>query len=143
MAAAKDGDTVKIHYTGKLTDQTKFDSSEGRDPLEFTIGSGMVIPGFDNAVTGMEVGEKKTVTIPCDEAYGQKDDRAILKMEKSQLPEGMEVTVGDQLQMSSPEGMPIPVVVTAVEEESFTIDANHHLAGEDLIFDLELVEILA
>ena len=141
MSQVQDGDSVKIHYTGKLTDGEQFDTSQGGDPLAFTIGSGMVIPGFDTAVMGMRIGDKKTVTIPAAEAYGEIQEGNVVPFGKDQLPEGMEVSVGDQLQMESPEGQPIPVKVVAVDETTITLDANHELAGKDLVFDLELVSI--
>jgi len=137
--AAAEGDTVHIHYTGRLDDGTVFDSSEGREPLEFTLGSGQVIPGFDDAVTGMEVGDTKTVTIPADRAYGAKRDELILDFPRAELPEGIDPQVGHQLQMSTPDGQVFQVEVVGTSEEGIVLDANHPLAGKDLTFDIELV----
>jgi FKBP-type peptidyl-prolyl cis-trans isomerase 2 len=143
MSKVKSGDKIKVHYKGTLTKEGEvFDSSEGRDPLEFTVGSGMVIPGFDNGVLDMEVGEKKTVNIPCAEAYGEKNEQNIVPVDRAQLPPEMkEVEVGMMLQMVTPEGQPIPVTIVEVAEEKIKVDANHQLAGKDLTFDLELVSI--
>ena len=141
MAQVKKGDTVKVHYHGKLTDGTTFDSSEGRDPLEFEVGSGMVIPGFDNGVTGMSVGEKKTVVIPAEEAYGPKQEDMIMEFPKERFPEDLVPEAGMQLNMSNGSGQNFPVVIVEVKDEIVVLDANHPLAGEDLTFDLELVEI--
>ncbi len=137
----KKGDKIKVHYKGTLTDGTVFDSSEGREPLEFTAGSGMVIPGFDEGVMGMEVGDKKRIEIPVDQAYGQSVPENIIKFPKSNVPEDMELEVGMQIHLNSQNGQPIPVVVTEVEEDSVTLDGNHPLAGKDLVFDLELVSV--
>ncbi len=141
MTAAKSGDTVRIHYTGTLSDGSVFDSSEGRDPLEFTLGSGQVIPGFDNGVTGMEVGEKKTIEIPSDEAYGPVHEEARQDVPRAQIPDEIPLEVGIQLQMQSPTGQVVPVTVVAITDEAVTLDANHPLAGKDLTFSLELVSI--
>lgn len=141
MQQAKSGDTVKVHYSGRLTDGTTFDSSEGRDPLEFKVGNGDVIKGFDDGVTGMSIGEKKTVHIPADEAYGQKDDNRIVEFPKANFPPDMEPEVGMQLNMTNGSGQVIPVVIVEVGEEAVLLDANHPLAGQDLIFDIELVGI--
>ncbi len=142
MQTVKNGDTIRVHYHGRLTNGTTFDSSEGRAPLEFTVGSGMVIKGFDNGVLEMQVGDKKTINIPVDQAYGQKSPEFIIDFPKDNIPEGLNPEVGMQLQMSGPEGQVIPVRVVAVSDATITLDGNHPLAGEDLIFDLELVEIL-
>lgn len=139
MSAAAHGDTVHIHYTGRLEDGTVFDSSEGREPLAFVLGSGQVIPGFDTAVTGMEVGDSKTVTIAADEAYGPKRDEMILQFPRTELPEGLDPQIGQHLQMSTPDGQAFQVEVVAATDESLTLDANHRLAGKDLTFDIELV----
>ena len=136
-----DGKTVRIHYTGTLNDGTQFDSSAGRDPLEFETGAGHVIPGFDSAVRDMEVGSKKTVTIPAAEAYGEAREEMIGELPKDRFPAEMQLTVGMQLQMMSPQG-PLPVLVREIKEESVVLDANHPLAGQDLTFALELVEIV-
>lgn len=141
MAEAKNGDTVSIHYTGRLEDGTVFDTSENRDPLEFTLGEGNVIPGFEKAVQGMEAGESKTATIPSDEAYGQRRDDLVLSVAKEQLPEDLEPEVGQRLQMQAGDGQTFQVVISEVEEESVEVDANHPLAGEDLTFEIELVDI--
>lgn len=141
MQQAKSGDVVKVHYNGRLTDGTTFDSSEGRDPLEFTVGNGDVIKGFDDGVTGMAVGDKKTVHIPAEEAYGQKDDSRIVEFPKANFPPDLKPEVGMQLNMTTGEGQVIPVTIVEVAEESVVLDANHPLAGEDLIFDIEMVDI--
>ncbi len=141
MTAAKSGDKVRIHYTGTLADGSVFDSSEGREPLEFTLGSGQVIPGFDTGVSGMTVGEKKTIEIPCDDAYGPLQDGARQDVPRAQIPAEIPLEVGIQLQMQSPEGQVIPVTVVEITDETVTLDANHPLAGKDLTFALELVSI--
>ncbi len=140
--AASIGDTVRIHYTGTLTDGTTFDSSEGREPLEFTLGSGQVIPGFDAGVTGMEPGESKTVTIPAADAYGPRRPEMMLEVGPDQFPEGMNPEVGQQLQMSQPDGQAVVVTVAEVSDDGVMLDANHPLAGEDLTFALTLDEIV-
>jgi len=142
MTQAKSGDTVRIHYTGTLDDGTEFDSSAGRDPLEFALGGGQVIPGFDSAVDGMTVGESKSVTIPEDQAYGARHDQLVQQVPRTALPEEIEVAVGMQLQSSSPEGQVMNLVVTEVEAETITVDGNHPLAGQALTFAIELVEIV-
>lgn len=139
--AAKKGDTVKVHYTGKLTDGTVFDSSRQRDPISFTLGEGQIIPGFEKAVEGLEPGQTTSVTIPADDAYGQRDEEAIAEVPRTQLPEGLNPEVGQQLQVQKPDGQPVPVRVTEVTEDKIKIDTNHPLAGKDLAFELELVEI--
>jgi peptidylprolyl isomerase len=141
MQQVKSGDTVRVHYHGRLTDGTTFDSSEGREPLEFEVGSGMVIAGFDNGVTGMVVGDKKTVQIPAEQAYGGKNPDMVVEFPKSQFPEDMKPEVGMQLNMTNGGGQVIPVKIVDVKEETVMLDANHPLAGEDLTFDIELVEI--
>ncbi|QFT62367.1 FKBP-type peptidyl-prolyl cis-trans isomerase SlyD [Roseivivax sp. THAF30] len=143
MTEVKTGDTVQIHYTGTLTDGSTFDSSEGRDPLEFTVGSGQIIPGLDKAMTGMSVGEKKTVAIPADEAYGQRQDEALQAVPREQIPADIPLDIGTQLQVQTPNGQVMPVTVAEVSEEQVTLDANHPLAGKDLNFDIELVDIKA
>lgn len=137
----EDGKTVRIHYTGTLNDGSQFDSSAGRDPLEFETGAGRVIPGFDAAVRDMSVGDKKTVTIPCQEAYGEVRKEMIGEIPNDRFPKDLEVQVGMPLQMQGPQG-PMPVVVKEVNQSSVTIDANHPLAGKDLTFELELIEVL-
>jgi len=141
MAEAKSGDTVRVHYTGTLGGGRVFDSSQGRDPLEFTLGAGQVIPGFDEAVTGMEPGQEKSVTIPVDEAYGQRRPELVGTVPRQQFPPEIEPAVGQQLQMSQG-GQVFVVTVTGVTDGEVTLDANHPLAGEDLTFQLELVEIV-
>jgi peptidylprolyl isomerase len=141
MSQAKSGDTVKIHYTGTLDDGTQFDSSAGRDPLEFTLGSGQVIPGFDQAVEGMAVGEKKSVNIAAEDAYGPRHDQMVQEVPKSALPDDLEPEVGMALQAQNPDGRRLDLTVTAVGEDSITVDGNHPLAGKALNFDIELVQI--
>lgn len=138
---AKANDTVKVHYKGTLTNGEVFDSSEGKEPLEFTLGSGQLIPGFENGVIGMQVEESKTVNIPSDEAYGAPKDELIQEVPKAQLPPEIQPEVGLRLMSQSPDGQQIPLVVTEVKEETITVDANHPLAGKDLIFDITLVSI--
>ncbi len=141
MSHAKSGDTVKIHYTGTLDDGTEFDSSAGRDPLEFEVGSGQVIPGFDKAVEGMSVGDSKSVRIEADDAYGRRHDQLVQEVERSVLPDELDPKEGMALQSSSPDGQVTQFMVTAVSADTITVDANHPLAGEALSFDIELVEI--
>lgn len=143
MSTAKAGDTVLIHYTGTLADGTTFDSSSGRDPLEFTVGSGQIIPGLDKAIPGMAVGDQKKVEIVCDEAYGQRDPNAMQSVPRDAIPDTIPLEVGLQLQMSSPQGQVIPVTVAEISDSEVLLDANHALAGKDLIFDVEMVEIRA
>ncbi len=140
-AQAKNGNTVQVDYTGKLADGTVFDTSVGREPLEFTLGAGQVIPGFEKAVLGMKVGEKKTVTIPANEAYGPRSDDLILEIGREKLPSGLTPKVGQQLQMTRPDGGTIIATITNVSDNTVTIDANHPLAGKDLTFEIELVKI--
>jgi peptidylprolyl isomerase len=142
MAQVKSGDKVKVHYHGKLTSGETFDSSAGREPLEFEVGSGMVIKGFDEGVTGMEVGEKKTINIPYDEAYGPRNPEMVIDMPKDRFPAEMELEAGMPLMMSDGQGQQFQVTVTEIMETSVMLDANHPLAGKDLVFDLELVEIV-
>lgn len=141
MATAKQGDTVQIHYTGKLDDGTVFDSSEGRDPLTITLGEGQVIPGFERAVTGMQEGEQKETRLEVEEAYGEPRDDLRLDVPREQLPDDLEVDVGTPLQLNQPDGTPVPVTVASLNEETVTLDANHPLAGQPLTFDLTLVDI--
>jgi peptidylprolyl isomerase len=143
MTQVKAGDTVAIHYTGTLADGETFDSSEGREPLEFTVGSGQIIPGLDNAIPGMAVGEKKSVAVPCADAYGETDPNAKQAVPRDQVPPEIPLEIGMQLQMQSPDGQAIPVTVAELSEEEVTLDANHPLAGKDLNFDIEVVEIKA
>ncbi len=141
MATAKQGDTVHIHYTGTLDDGSVFDSSEGRDPLTITLGSGQVIPGFENAALGMEVGETKKARLDVDDAYGERRDDLLLDVPREQLPDDLEVDIGTPLQLQQEDGSAVPVTVTALTEESITLDANHPLAGQPLTFELTLVAI--
>lgn len=141
MTQAKAGDTVAIHYTGTLADSSQFDSSEGRDPLRFTLGSGQIIAGLDAAITGMSQGEKKSVTIAAAEAYGDHRPEAVQAVPRAQIPAEIPLEVGGGLQVQTPDGQTIPVTVTSVTDEEVTLDANHPLAGKDLTFAVELVEI--
>ena len=141
MTAAKNGDSVKIHYTVTLEDGTTFDSSAGRDPLEFTLGSGQVIVGFDEAVTGMKTGDTKNVTIAADKAYGQRNEEMVITAPRDQVPKDINPEVGQQLQMAGPDNQPIVVLITEVTDEHILLDANPPLAGKDLVFDIELVAI--
>ncbi len=141
MGQAKSGDQVRVHYTGKLKDGTVFDSSEGREPLEFTLGEGQVIPGFESAVEGMNTGETKTTQIPSEEAYGPHYQEMVLVVPRNQFPPDVDPKIGDQLQLRQPNGQSFVVNVTDVTPEAVTLDANHPLAGKDLTFDIELVEI--
>ena len=135
------GDYIKVHYTGTLDDGSVFDSSEGREPLEFTAGAGQMITGFDAAVIGMKVGEVKTVTIPAEDAYGPYDDNLLLVFSKDELPEGLDPKIGDQIPLSGSDGRVMNAPVVDVTETAITVDANHRLAGKDLTFEIELVEI--
>ena len=141
MTQAKQGDTVKIHYTGRLQDGSVFDSSSGREPLQFTIGSGQVIPGFEDAVSGMQKGENKTVEIPCAKAYGERNPSMVMQVDRKHVPPEIDPEVGQRLQMGSPSGELIVVEIVEINDEDITLDANPPLAGEDLTFDIELVEI--
>ena len=142
MTKAKHGDTVKLHYTGKLEDGTVFDSSVGREPLEFKIGGNQVIKGFEKAVIDMKPDESKTVTIPPDEAYGPHREEMIADVPRQQFPPSVQPEVGQHFELKQENGEPIVVTVTQVSESEVTIDANHPLAGKDLIFDIQLVEIV-
>lgn len=141
MAKVQAGDNVSVHYHGRLTDGTTFDSSEGRDPLTFTVGQGQVIPGFDNAMIDMEIGDKKTVEIPVDQAYGPAHPENIVEFPKTEFPAEMQLEIGMQLQLQNNEGHVIPVAIKEIKEETVILDANFPLAGKDLIFDIELVSI--
>lgn len=142
MAQAKRGDTVRINYTGRFTDGTTFDSSDGREPLQFILGAGQVITGLDSHLEGMEVGSKDTVTIPADAAYGPRREEAVQTVERSTLPQDLDISIGSQLQARTPEGRVIPLTVVAADDSVVKLDANHPLAGKDLVFDVELVEIV-
>ncbi|MDN3670180.1 FKBP-type peptidyl-prolyl cis-trans isomerase [Echinicola jeungdonensis] len=141
MSVAAKGNTVKVHYTGKLKDGTVFDSSLNREPLQFTLGEGNMIQGFDSAVQGMTVGEDKNITIPCDEAYGQKREEMMIDVPMDKVPADIKPEVGMDLSIQNQEGQPVPVKVVDVDEEKITLDANHPLAGEDLVFEIKLVEV--
>ncbi|HEY5974822.1 MAG TPA: peptidylprolyl isomerase [Geobacteraceae bacterium] len=149
MAQVKQGDKVKVDYTGRLEDGTVFDSSECQDdgcdcssgPLEFTVGEGQVIPGFESAVLGMSPGEEKTVTIPVAEAYGEHQEELVAVVKRSELPPGLDPAVGEQLELTQEDGNSFPVLVTEADETSITLDANHPLAGRQLVFDIKLMEI--
>ena len=140
---AAPGDTVRVHYTGTFADGTQFDSSVGRDPIQLTLGAGMVIPGFENALVGMAEGDTKSVTLEPMDAYGPHDARLVQKVERDRIPSEIDVQVGTGLQTSDDNGNTINLMVIGVEDEAVTVDANHPLAGRDLRFDLELVEVVA
>lgn len=142
MATATAGDTVRVHYTGKLTDDTVFDTSEGRDPIEFTVGAGEVIPGFDEAVVGMEPGQEKSIEIPADDAYGERREELVVSLDRSTLPDDLDPELGQELQMRDQTGNSFAVRVTDIGDEELTVDANHPLAGQQLSFDIQLVEIV-
>ncbi len=142
MTDAKQGDTVRIHYTGTHTDGSTFDSSEGRDPLEFTLGSGQIIPGLDKAIPGMTVGETKVVEVPAEEAYGHHNPEGVQSVPRAQVPDHIPLDPGTKLQIQTSDGRAVPVTVTEVTDETVVLDANHPLAGRDLTFEIELVEIV-
>jgi len=141
MSKAKNGDQVKVHYTGRLTTGEQFDSSKGREPLAFTVGAGQMIKGFDKAIPGMEVGDKKTITIAPEEAYGPVNEEAIIEFPKSNIPDSLKIEPGMQLQLQSASGQPVPVVVKEIKDDTVILDANHQLAGKELVFDIELMDI--
>ncbi|MDP1809239.1 MAG: peptidylprolyl isomerase [Actinomycetota bacterium] len=141
MTPAKQGDTVQTHYIGKLDDGTVFHSSEGNEPLEFIIGTGQVIPGYEQGVVGMDLGESKTITIPVNEAYGPRRDDMILVLGREEFPPEMDPKVGEKLEMHQPDGAVALVTVLKTSPESVTIDANHPLAGHALVFDVKLVGV--
>ena len=142
MEKVKEGDVVKVHYTGKLTNGEQFDSSEGREPLEFTVGAGQMIKGFDDAMPGMSVGEKKTINILPGDAYGEKDEQAMIEFPKANIPADMKLEPGMQLQLRNENGQPFPVAVAEIKDDVVVLDANHMLAGKELVFDIELMEIV-
>jgi len=142
MQEVKNGDKVKVHYTGKLTSGDQFDSSAGREPLEFTVGAGQMIKGFDAALPGMKVGDKKTINIAAADAYGEKNDEAIIDFPRENVPADMKLEPGMKLTLSNQQGQPVPVVVKEVMDDVIKLDANHFLAGEELVFDIELMEIV-
>ncbi|MFY9705142.1 MAG: peptidylprolyl isomerase [Desulfobacterales bacterium] len=141
MSTAKTGDTVKVHYTGRLDDDTVFDTSRGKTPLQFTIGEGNLIKGFEKGLIGMEVGEKKNLVIPPEEAYGQNDKKLTTKVSRSHLPDSVQPAIGMQLQVKQKDGSIFVVWITGMDEETVTLDANHPLAGKTLNFDVELTDI--
>lgn len=141
MQKVKEGDQVKVHYTGKLTSGDAFDSSVGREPLAFTVGAGQMIKGFDAAMPGMIAGEKKTINIPAADAYGERTEEAIIQFPRENVPADMVLEPGMTLTLSNQMGQPVPVIVVEIKEEIIVLDANHFLAGKELIFDIELVEI--
>ncbi|MDX1577967.1 MAG: peptidylprolyl isomerase [Gemmatimonadota bacterium] len=142
MAEVKEGDKVRVHYTGWLEDESRFDSSEGRDPLEFVVGQGEVLPDFESAVIGMSPGDEVETRIPAAKAYGEVREDLVLRVDRSDLPEDLDPEVGQRLDMRTQDGNRFAVTVTEQDRESITLDANHPLAGEDLRFEIELVEIV-
>jgi peptidylprolyl isomerase len=142
MKQVKEGDVVKVHYTGKLINGEQFDSSVGREPLEFTVGAGQMIKGFDAAMPGMNLGDKKTINIAPEDAYGARSEEAIIEFPRANVPADMKLEPGMQLTLSNQAGQPVPVVVVAVKDDVIVLDANHFLAGQELVFDIELVEIV-
>lgn len=141
MGQVKEGDAVSVHYTGKLPDGTVFDSSREREPLQVKVGAGEVIPGFEQGLVGMEVGDNKTVTLTPDEAYGYRREDLIVDVDANQFPENIKPRIGQRLQVRQPDGSLVNVQITGIEDGTVTLDANHPLAGETLIFDIELVAI--
>ncbi|RWO01200.1 peptidylprolyl isomerase [Mesorhizobium sp.] len=141
MTQAKNGDTVRINYTGRLADGTQFDSS-GSEPLQFKLGEGQVIPGLETYFEGMEVGAKSTVTVPADAAYGPHRPEAVMTVDRARVPDNINIDIGTRLQARTPEGRPMQVTVVGVDDASVKLDGNHPLAGKDLVFDVELVEIV-
>jgi peptidylprolyl isomerase len=141
LSRVKKGDTVKVHYTGTLDNGEIFDTSKEREPLEFTLGQGQLIPGFEKAVIGLSVGDSTQVEIPSTEAYGEERGDLIINVPKDQLPDEVTPEIGMQLQVNQPDGQPIPVRITEISESELTLNANHPLAGEDLKFEIELVAI--
>jgi peptidylprolyl isomerase len=142
MATVKQGDTVKVHYAGKLDDGTLFDTSAGREPLQFTVGGGQVIPGFDNAMLEMAIGDKKEVVIAVEEAYGPHSDELVTAVPRERFPADLELEIGQQLQVGLENGQQAIVMVVDITDEAVTLDANHPLAGQELTFEIELVEIV-
>ena len=142
MAQAQNGDTVTVHYTGRLEDGTVFDSSVNRDPLQFTLGEGLLIPGFEQAVLGMNPGDSKTVEVSADQAYGPHQEEMVVEIDRQEFPPHFQPEVGQQLQIPQSDGRTTQLIVTDVSEQKVTLDANHPLAGRDLIFDIQLLEIV-
>jgi peptidylprolyl isomerase len=141
MKKAQNGDKLKVHYTGKLEDGSVFDSSVGREPLEFVLGNGSLIAGFERAVSGLQPGEKTTATLAPEEAYGEPSMELLFEVPKANIPEEIKPEIGMQLSVSQPDGQQMPVVIAEVKEESITLDANHPLAGKTLIFEIEVMEV--
>lgn len=141
MAQAKRGNAVKVHYVGKFEDGTVFDTSREREPLPFTIGEGEVIPGFEEAVVGMNPGESKKVVVPAENAYGPRHEEMVLVVDRQNLPEGVDPQVGQQYQIPQSDGQSIVVTVTDASDSSVTLDGNHPLAGRALTFEIELLEV--
>ena len=142
MEQVKNGDVVRVHYTGKLTNGDQFDSSAGKEPLEFKVGAGTMIKGFDAAMPGMTIGEKKTINISPEDGYGEKSEDAIIEFPRENVPKDMKLEPGMSLTLSNQEGHPVPVVVVEIKDNVIVLDANHFLAGQELVFDIELVEIV-
>jgi len=143
MAQVKEADKVKVHYTGKDPEGNVFDSSLERDPLEFTVGEGKIIPGFEQALIGMEPGQSKTVTIPSDEAYGPYREDMVQEVARQDIPDNIDIEVGTRLQAQRPDQSSVILTVTNIADDKVTLDANHPLAGKDLVFDIELLEVVA
>jgi FKBP-type peptidyl-prolyl cis-trans isomerase 2 len=141
MAQAKQGDSVKVEYTGKLKDGSVFDTSANREPLEFTIGGGQIIPDFEEAVLGMNPGDSKTIDVPAERAYGPRREDMVVSVDRAQFPDDIRPEVGEQLQIKQPDGRAAVVTITEVSDDSVILDANHPLAGEDLTFDIQLVNV--
>ena len=141
MSKVKDGDTVKVHYTGKLENGEVFDTSKEQEPFEFTVGNKAVIPGFEKGVVGMEVGDSKSIEIPPEEAYGAKQDQLVVEVNRSEFPDDITPTIGQRLQIRQQDGNPIIVTITDLAEDIITLDANHPLAGYTLFFDVEVIEL--
>ncbi len=142
MSEAKTGDTVRIQYTGRFPDGTQFDASTQEEPLEFTLGEGNIIVGLEREIVGMTVGEKSTITVAAEDAYGPHSEEAVRSVPRDSMPKDIELVIGTQLQATTAEGHQVPLTVVSIDESEVTLDANHPLAGKELIFDIELVEIL-
>lgn len=137
----ENGDTVQVHYTGTLEDGTEFDSSRDRAPLEFTVGEGQVIPGFEDMVRGLEAGDTETATLQPEDAYGERDEQRLIEVERDQLPDEIEPEIGMQLEIQQPNGRPARVSITEIGDETVTLDANHPLAGKELTFEIEVLDV--
>ena len=142
MKQVQKGDRIRVHYHGKLTNGETFDSSEGRAPLEFVVGAGQMIKGFDDAVVGMELGEKKTVNIAAIDAYGEHKDDQVIEFPRNQFPKDLKPEIGMQLTMTNGQGQQFPVTIAEVKDETVVLDANHFLAGKELVFDITIAEIV-